>query len=232
MVPPFPEKEIHRYKRPPSDNAILLTCPLFIDGQAKAKRLSKSITKESSNLRKQLKLFNSCVDILQQHDYSSFSLFTWEDVSDVNSAIYSINIPNEDDVPLCIKRSAVDAQNLISRYCEEMKYLDNEMSNTIAAYLRQCLELERCLSSLASRQEFEVFTILQGLYSVNRKQLHNERVRLFAASSMFKKFITPSLEVTDYMLGHTQEVNVLDLCITGEEDESDEDDDIDSDNDD
>lgn len=42
---------------------------------------------------------------------------------------------------------------------------------------------------------------------------------------MFKKFITPSLEVT-------QEVNVLDLCITGEEDESDEDDDIDSDNDD
>ena len=67
--------------------------------------------------------------------------------------------------------------------------------------------------------------MLQGLYSVNRKQLHNEWVRLFAASSMFKEFITPSLEVT-------QEVSVLDLCITGEEDESDEDDDIESDNDD
>ena len=74
--------------------------------------------------------------------------------------------------------------------------------------------------------------MLQGLYSVNRKQPHNERVRLFAACNMFKKFITPSLEVSDYMFGHTQEVNVLDLCITGEEAESDEDDDIDSDNED
>ena len=204
----------------------------FIDGQAQAKRLSKSITKETSNLRKQLKLLNYCVDILRQHDYSSFSPLTWEDVSDVNSAIYSINIPDKDDVPLCIKRSAVDAQNLIARCCEEVKYLDTEMSNTIAAYFRQCLELEKCLSSLASRQEFEVSTMLQGLYSVNRKQLHNERVRLFAACNMFKKFITPSLEVSDYMFGHTQEVNVLDLCITGEEAESDEDDDIDNDNED
>lgn len=206
---------------------------LFVlDGQAQAKRLSKSITKESSNLRKQLKLFNSCVEILRQHDYSSFSPLTWEDVSDVNSAIYTINIPNEDNVPVCIKRSAVDAQNLIARCSEEMKYLDTEMSNTIAAYFRQCLELERCLSSLASRQEFEVSTMLQGLYSINRKQLYNERVRLFAASNLFKKFITSSSEVTDYMCGHTQEVNVLDFCITGEEVESDEDDDIESDNED
>ena len=72
--------------------------------------------------------------------------------------------------------------------------------------------------------------MLQGLYSLNRKQLHNERIRLFAASNMFKKFITPSLEVIDYMLSHTPEVNVLDFCIAGEEAESDEDDDIDSDN--
>jgi len=55
----------------------------FIDGQAQAKRLSKSITKESTNLRKQLKLFNSAVDILRQRDYSSFSPLTWEDDSDV-----------------------------------------------------------------------------------------------------------------------------------------------------
>ena len=128
----------------------------FIDGQAQAKRLSKRITKESGNICTQLRLFNYCVDILQQHDNSSFSPLTWEDVSDINSAIYSINIPNKEDVPLCIKRSAVDAQNLIARCCEEMKYLDTEMSNTIATYFRQCLELERCLLSLASRQEFEV----------------------------------------------------------------------------
>lgn len=141
-----------------------------------------------------------------------------------------MNVPNEDDVPVCIKRSAVDAQNLIARCCEEMKYFDTEMSNTIAAYFKQCLELERCLSSLASRQEFELSNMLQGLYSVNTKQLRNERVRLFAACNMFEKFITPSLEVGNYMFGHTQEVNVLDFCNAGEEGESDEGDDIDSDN--
>ena len=194
--------------------------------------MCKNITKESTNLRKQLKLFNSSVDILRQHDYSSFSPLTWEDVSDVNSAIYSINIPNEDDVPLCIKRSAVDAQTLIARCSEEIKYLDYEMSHTIAAYFNQCLELERRLSSLTSREEFEVSSIIQGLYSIIAKQLYYERVQLFAACNMFKKFITPSLEVTNYMVKHTQEVNLTDFCSADEEVASDEDDDSDSDSDD
>lgn len=200
----------------------------FIDGQAQAKRLSKSITKESSNLRKHLNLFNSSVDILRQHNYSSFSPLTWEDVSDVNSAIYAINIPDEDNVPLCIKRSAVDAQTLIVRCCDELRYLDTEMSHTIAAYFNQCLELERRLSTLTNSEEFEVSNSLQGLYSVNAKQLYEERVQLFAACNMYKKFVTP-LEVTNYMFKHTQEVNVLDVW-SGEV-ASDEDDDSDSDDD-
>lgn len=191
--------------------------------------MSKSITKESSNLRKHLNLFNSSVDILRQHNYSSFSPLTWEDVSDVNSAIYAINIPDEGNVPLCIKRSAVDGQTLIVRCCEELTYLDTEMSHTIAAYFNQCLELERLLSTLTNSEEFEVSNILQGLHSVNAKQLYDERVQLFAACNMFKKFVTPSLEVTNYMFKHTQEVNVLDVWSADGEDASDEDDDSDSD---
>ena len=46
------------------------------------------ITKESTNLRKQLQVFNSSVDILRQYNYDSFSPLTWEDASDVSSAIY------------------------------------------------------------------------------------------------------------------------------------------------
>ena len=200
----------------------------FLDGQAQAKRLCKSITKESTNLRKQLKRFNSSVDILRQNEYSSFSPLTWEDVSDVNSAIYSINIPNEDDVPLCIKRSAVDAQTLIARCCEEVKYLHAEMSNTITAYFSKCLELGRRLSSLASRQEVEASSIFHGLFSVIAKQLYDERVRLFAACNMFENVFTPSLEVTNYMVEHTKEINLFDTWNADEEVESDEDVDSDS----
>ena len=191
--------------------------------------MCKGVTKENTNLRKQLKVFNSSVDILRQHDYSSFSPLSWEDVSDVSSAIYSINIPNEDGVPVCIKRSAVDAQNLISRCWEEMKYQDAEMSNTITAYFNQCLEIEGRLSSLASHHEFKDSNNLKGLNSIHTKQLYDERVRLFGACNMFKKFITPSPEVSNYMVDNVQEVNVLDFWNAGEEFESDEDDDNDSD---
>ena len=169
--------------------------------------------------------------MLRQHNYSSFSPLSWEDVSDVSSAIYSINIPNEDDVPVCIKRSAVDAQNLISRCCEEMKYQDAEMSNAITAYFNQCLEIEGRLSSLTSHHEFEVSNNLKGLYSINTKQLYDERVRLFGACNMFKKFITPPLKIDKYVVDNVQEVNVLDFWNAGEEFESDEDDDSDSDDD-
>jgi len=67
--------------------------------------LSTNITKESNNLRKQLKKFNSSVDILRQKGHSSFSALTWE-VSDVSSGIYSINIPDDDTIPLVAKRAA------------------------------------------------------------------------------------------------------------------------------
>jgi len=67
--------------------------------------LSTNITKESNNLRKQLKKFNSSVDILRQKGRSSFSALTWE-VSDVSSGIYSINIPDDDTIPLVVKRAA------------------------------------------------------------------------------------------------------------------------------
>ena len=54
-------------------------------------------------------------------------------------------------------------------------------------------------------------------------------MRLFGACNMFKKFITPSPEVSNYMVDNVQEVNVLDFWNAGEEFESDEDDDNDSD---
>lgn len=82
------------------------------------------------------------------------------------------------------------------RCCEELRYLDTEMSHYIAAYFNQCLGLERRLSTLTNSEKFEVSNILQGLYSVNAKQLY-ERVQLFAACNMFKKFVTPSLQDDD-----------------------------------
>lgn len=60
------------------------------DGQKQAKRLAKSITKGSGNLRKFIKKYNSSVEILRQKGYDKFVDLTWEMASDVSSSIYNI----------------------------------------------------------------------------------------------------------------------------------------------
>lgn len=99
----------------------------FSDGQAEAKRLAKSITSKTSNLKKQLKKYNSSVEILNQKGHSSFKLLTWEEASDVSSIIYSINFPDDDQFPLVLKRATVDAHTLVTRCDEETQYLKEEM---------------------------------------------------------------------------------------------------------
>ena len=104
------------------------------------------------------------------------------------------------------------------------------MCKALTDYFNQCLEFESCLSLLSSRGCFEHSNFLQGLYSIIAHQLYDERVQLFAACDMFKKYVTPSLEVTDYIVKHTGEINVIDYY-SADEVASDEDDDSDIDDD-
>ena len=130
--------------------------------------MAKSITSETSetsNLKKQLKKYNSSVEILNQKGHS-FKPLTWEDASDVSSSIYSINFPDDDQFPLVVKRAAVDALTLVTRCEEETQYLQGEMANVIATFFNECLLLESRLSTLTSYEQTETSNLLKGLFSV------------------------------------------------------------------
>lgn len=161
--------------------------------------MAKSITSETSNLKKQLKKYNSSVEILNQKGHSSFKPLTWEEASVVSSSIYSINFPDDDQFPLVVKRAAVDAHTLVTRCDEETQYLKEEMANVITNFFNECLLLESRLSTLRSYEQCETSNLLKGLLSVLKRDLNYERVHLSTACNLFNQFCTPSRQIRNYM---------------------------------
>lgn len=156
--------------------------------------MAKSITSETSNLKKQLKKYNSSVEILNQKGHSSFKPLTWEEASVVSSSIYSINFPDDDQFPLVVKRAAVDAHTLFRD-----QYLKEEMANVITTFFNECLLLESRLSTLRSYEQCETSNLLKGLLSVLKRDLNYERVHLSTACNLFNQFCTPSRQIRNYM---------------------------------
>lgn len=95
-----------------------------------------------------LKKYNSSVEILRQNGYTEFVDLTWETASDVSNVIYSINIPSEDGIPLSVKRTAVDAINLIQRLTEE-EHLRNEMGNCLQTFYSSCRDREEKIKGMS-----------------------------------------------------------------------------------
>lgn len=141
-------------------------------------------------MQKLLKKYNSSVEILRQNGYDKFVDLTWEQASDVSGSIYSVNIPNEDDIPLSVKRTAVDAVNLMKRLSEEEQHLVNEMDNCIHAFFGACLEREEKINCLRMSDDFGDDDIKKGLYSFQKNELHDDRINLRVACNLFREFIS------------------------------------------
>lgn len=199
----------------------------FEDGQAQAKRLSKSVTKESGNLKKPLKKYNSSVEILRQNGYINFTILNWEEASDVNSTIYSLNIPNEDQIPVAVKRAAVDALCLTERSTEEIQLLDQEMANCIQVFFDRCNNTEAFLNVLQDKEDFGNCDLLKGLYSTHKRILDDERFNLFVACNLYCDDIAVSQDVRNYVDQHFIHVSkILEINNDALEEESDEDEDV------
>ena len=89
-------------------------------------------------MQKLLKKYNLSAEILRQNGYSEFVDLTWEAASDVSNNISSMNIPSEDGIPLSVKRTAVDAMNLLERLNEEEQHLTKEMENCLQSFYCLC----------------------------------------------------------------------------------------------
>ncbi|CAB4033443.1 Hypothetical predicted protein [Paramuricea clavata] len=201
----------------------------YAEGQRQAKRLANSITKESSNLRRLMKRYNSSVEILRQNGRQMFVDLTWEKASDVTSSIYTINFPNQDEILLSVKRTAVDIVNLINRLLEEGSYLRHEMESCIKTFYDACLEIENKSSGFVGMgDDTEESNELKGLNSLKKNELHEEQINLFVSSNLFKQFIKIPDEVVEYLQQHSElsEENENGDEVYDEEEENEENEDV------
>jgi hypothetical protein len=94
---------------------------------------------------------------------------TWEKASDVTSSIYTINFPNQDEIPLSVKRTAVDIVNLINRLLEEKSYLRHEMESCMKTFYDACVEIENKSSGFVGMGDHaEESNELKGLNSLKK----------------------------------------------------------------
>ena len=159
---------------------------------------------------------------MRQNGYNEFFDLTWEKASDVSSSIYSINIPSEDDgIPLSVKRTAVDAVNLRKRLSEEEQLLVNEMDNCVKAFYSSCMEREEKINSLRSTHDLGDNDISRGLCSLEKSDLHEDRINLHVACHLFRVFTTIPEEIVSYVEQHFQRTFEI-LEIDSEDDVDDE----------
>ena len=183
------------------------------EGQKQAKRLAKNINKESINLRRMLKQYNSCVELLRQYGRIEMRELTWEEISDVTSSIYQINISADDGIPISIKRNIVDAVNLNKRLCEEELYLLNGMKNCVDSFYTSCVNREKSLNDLGitsndvdheENKEKCDDELKKGIYAIQSKELYEDRVNLCAAYNMFVDCLPFSDEIVNYVKQYFQ----------------------------
>ena len=184
------------------------------DGQKQAKRLAKNVNKESINLRSSLKQYNSSVEVLRQHGRSEMRELTWEEISDVTSSIYQINISANDGIPISIKRNIVDVANLNKRLCEEKLHLLNDMKNCVDSFYTSCVTREKSLNDLGitindndneeSKEKCGDDELKKGIYATQSKELYEDRVNLCAPYNMFVDCLSSPDEIVNYVKQHFQ----------------------------
>ena len=176
-------------------------------------------------MRKLLKKYNSSVEILRQNGYTEFVDLTWETASDISNTIYYVNIPSEDGIPLSVKRTAVDAMNLIERLTEEEDHLTNEMENCLQTFYGSCRDLEETINCM-SDSVISDSAVVRGACSLKRNDLH-EDINLRVACNLFRECIAIEDDFAHYAEQHCQtSIDVLD--IDNADDTDDDEDDVDN----
>ena len=107
------------------------------DGHALAKRLSKQITKATKALKASLEEYN------KTECSTTFPLphpLEFDSVKDPDSTVWieAADLPGSiNEIPMAVKRKAIDLYSLVDRCREEITLLQSEMNNTFEHFSRQ-----------------------------------------------------------------------------------------------
>ena len=137
------------------------------------------------------------------------------------------HIPSEDGIPLSVKRTAVDAMDLIKRLTEEEEHLTKEMENCLQTFYSSCKHREEKITGM-SNNGLSDSDVVRGACSLERNDLYEERINLRVACNLFKECITIDDDFAHYVEQHCQKsIDVFDI----DNDEDTDDDDYDYDQD-
>ena len=155
-----------------------------------------------------MKHYNLSIDVLHQHGHSEIRELTWEEIRDICSSIYQINISANDGIPIAIKRNVVPA-NLNKRLCEEDLHLLNDMKNCVDSFYPSCMSSEKSLNDLdvtsndddneESKEKCDDDELKKGIYAIQSKELYKDRVNLCAAYNMFVDCLSLPDEIVNYV---------------------------------
>lgn len=155
-----------------------------------------------------MKRYNSSVEILRQNGHKIFVDLTWEKASDVTSSIYTINVADDGEMPIWVKRTAADIVNLKQRLSEEECYLRREMETCVKTFYDTCVAIQDKCSTFERvddvRDDEDDSNVVKGLYSLKKKELHQEYINLFVACNLFKCYIKIPAEVAEYLQQRAQ----------------------------
>ena len=102
----------------------------FLDGQAVATKLSRQINLKTNTIKSTVTNYNASLTALQDYVNGLPDELEFDEVKDPESVLYSSVCEDETkDVPLTVKRSAIDLQCFLERCKEEQMFLLKEWSD-------------------------------------------------------------------------------------------------------
>lgn len=119
---------------------------MYSDGQKIAKKLSKSITKETVKARKLLDEFN----VSSSQIDSNFSPVMLGEVLTPTSKFWQCPHQQSEQIPLSVKRDIIEAYLLQKRCEEELLLLQSEMQNVIDYYNEKEKKINAALHAICN----------------------------------------------------------------------------------
>ena len=164
---------------------------LSLDGQAVATKLSRQINLKTNAIKSTVTKYNASLSALQDYINGLPDELEFDVVKDPESVLYS-NFCKGDtkkDVPLSVKRSAIDLQCFLERCKEEQQFLLKEVERLFIYYLDKLENYETFLEQHSQEQG----KLMNGLCSIAKKQICVTQNTVESLRCMLSDYISPSI---------------------------------------
>ena len=163
----------------------------FLDGQAVATKFSRQINLKTNAIKSTVTKYNASLTALQDYVNGLPDELEFDEVKDPESILYS-NFCEGDtrkDVPLAVKRSAIDLQCFLERCKEEQMFLLKEVERLFIYYFEKIEHYETFLEQHSQEQD----KLMNGLRNIAKKGICETQNTLESLRRMLSDYISPCI---------------------------------------